>query len=171
MPCSKLLNKAVICPPKCGTTTIQWIMAELTDDVTQHDHRTFREMASHVEPGTEWAMAVREPMERLVSAVNSYAGWSGERGLDATMDHAFQDFSIVFRPQYVFLEGGRDQVQLFSFDQLDKLAEWLGFHDHVPRVNESRTNFTASQIRAHRLFERIWPRYERDRELWAMVNG
>lgn len=171
MPYSKLLNKAVICPPKCGTTTIQWIMGELTDDVVHPDHRTFRELATHVQPSTEWAMPVREPMERLVSAVNSYAGWSGERGLEATMDHAWHHMSVVFMPQYVFLEGGRDQVQLFSFDQLDKLAEWLGYQDPVPRVNESRTNFSAAQIRSHPLFARIWPRYERDQELWAMVNG
>ena len=170
MPYSKLLNKAVICPPKCGTTTIQWIFGELTEDVTEHDHRTFRQMAQHVEPGTEWAMAVREPMERFVSAVNSYAGWSGERGLEATMDHALQRLSIVFEPQVTFLEGGRDKVKLFSFDELDKLAEWLGYMEQVPRINESRTNFSASQIRDHPLFEKVWPRYARDLELWDMVN-
>ena len=175
MPYNPETRKGIICPPKCGTITVMDVMRQM-GPVKAVDHKTLQEaqeeaLLDGLKPADmEWAMNVRHPLERLVSAINAYAGWNGETGLDVSMEHARDQVSIVFRPQAHFLQGAHaDRVRLFPFDTMEAL-EWLGWTRAVPFHNRSQTNYPLSMIKRHRLYPELIALYDADYELWRKLK-
>lgn len=173
MPYSVTAHKAVICPPKCGTTSIQAAFVELGLGKEAPDHMRMSEMlrdlkANHGNVRMQWAMNVRNPFDRLVSGVRSLA--SAGHQFDSAMEQCVNDASIVFKPQIWFLDKGRGNVvTLFNFETMD-IVRWLGWEGTPPHRNASKTHITPQQVMDHRWYEDAMKRYEDDWMLWEVAS-
>lgn len=174
MPYCPKAHKAVICPPKCGTTSIQAAFDELGMMKEAPDHMLMSGMMRHLEANygdipMQWAMNVRNPFDRLVSGVRSLA--SAGHQVDAAFEQCLNDQSIIFMPQAWFLDAGRGAVvTLFNFETMD-IVRWLGWEGTPPHRNASRTHVTPQQVRDHRWYEDAMKRYEDDWMLWEVAKN
>jgi len=168
MPLDRASSKFVICPPKNGTHTIQHIMPQ---DLNGHmrfaeAHRQLDGLG--IDPDTiTFAMIVRHPVNRYVSAINHnmrVRNW----GLDEAVEASISSDEIVFYPQMWFWQDDAG-ILLFPFDGMP-IIDWLGWQGKRPHKNLGHEMVTRREITDHKLFQTAMARYNPDWVLYEATN-
>lgn len=96
-------QKAVINPPKTGTNTLRLIGSGLWGLENCAGHHTYQYLHSQMkrlgrDPDQyEWAMPVREPVNRLISMLN-YRYRKNGIDLDSAMERSLQGVGMLYPP-------------------------------------------------------------------------
>ena len=160
------LNKGILHPPKCGTHSTQQVAKKMGGWFAP-GHMSFKELTDHMRKGgynwkeAEFAMSVREPVSRLVSAIN-YNFPRKKFTLNAAMEHIVADPRKIF-PEQVWYWA--EPVRLFPFDGLP-ILKWLGWNGPVPHGNPGPATWSREEIVTHSLFHSVIVHYKHDFDLW-----
>lgn len=169
MPVCRALHKAIISPPKNGTHTTMAVMRKLGGSEL-NGHIPYGEMKYRVAKlirHCEFAMPVREPRARFVSAINHQYGerW---KNLDAAYEAWLRKPHGLFHSQSFYLEGATD-VALFTFESFGHL-HWLGWTAPIPHELPGRAKWSAAEIFRHPIAE-AFDRWEEDLDLYYSLKA
>lgn len=174
-------HKAIINVPKCGTSTNDEAIMRLTGDrsVIAGGHFNAGVMARVIAQETlfdpdnppEFAMSVRHPWERFVSALNHHYGRAshsndGVSNLDEAMEACETSTSKVFSTQRSWHSSN---VYLFPFEGLP-ILRWLGYNGPPIHENKGPRRWGADQIQGHSLFSKRIERYAEDAPLYKIAR-
>lgn len=171
MPYRPGLNRFAITPPKCGTHTINHVIAS-HGPLMCYGHLSATEARRELiqggnDPeGVSFGMTVRQPSDRLISAANHYLRCYPAEGLDGTMRAALKGTDDVFTTQISYWAPG---VILFPFKGMP-ILRWLGWEGEQPRLNPSSQLLSPDEITGHDLYWKVMARYAEDEALYQLVR-
>ena len=170
--------------PKTGSTSLRRMLGG--DDTHGHMHAYDIVNTPKYVPAVirEFVAVIRHPNCRLVSALNSMwgskSGWTLDRCLEAVLDDDFPGGNgrNMFTPQAKFLDAPTYPLTLFSMENINAAAKYLGAEGNVPHLNPSIARFTVEEVFAataphERLVRELMARYWLDKRLYtlAMISG
>jgi len=164
--------------PKTGTKTVRRIVDQISNGSSLHGHFSISEAIRKNEGNgfSEIIAVIRNPEERLLSAVNFCmklknidAGTLLKGALNgyAKQNNMAEHYS--FKPQYKFLDTP-DKVTIFRFEELNRLATYLGFSKPLPHVNKSEALISNSDLKKFSAYRDVMALYEKDLELYESYS-
>jgi hypothetical protein len=132
---------AFVNTPKCGSTTVSQALGR-----EKPPHLPASQMGDF-----EWAALVRDPFDRMVSALNHVYD---EDPLPRLMQRAMRaGCQAVFLPQAHFIDR---PARLWPFENMESALRWAGVEGEIPHLNPGAGRFSradiepwAEQIRTH----------------------
>lgn len=173
MPYCRSTNQFVICPPKTGTLTVTATMLQLHKTCEMGSHISYAQACKMlkrvgVDPlSVKWAMTVRHPVDRFVSAINHFMNGNKNADLDDAMVEAVKGQRFMFQPQSDFWEDSVGII-LFPFEKLP-ILEWLGRTKAHEKLHENEGSYLTSRksIVEHPYFISAMTKYSDD---WSLFN-
>lgn len=150
-----------------------------TTNVGHYTVSRFLKETSH--KPTQVVAVIRDPFDRLLSAVNFSCGdrealnKSFEKLVSDGWDTSIvaptsqEELGYVFCPQTAYLDVDLDYT-LFSFGRMQSLYDKFFGGLAPPHTNKSRKSFTKDDLKEHPLFEDVMQVYEKDVDLYNKLN-
>ena len=179
----------IVEPPKCMSRSVEEIVKVASDtvgkDVTlpghlgeqwviEHEHQMVLERG--LPPIKGFVMVMREPVDRMKSML-SYTMTPRDGDIFANIDSRRKEHDALdrcFRPQTHYLRpvAGHVPKYFFTFDAIDRFAEFIGYDGDIPHNNP--TPKSRRDPRDQELAEKVVEaRYQDDVSLYKVVvaNG
>ena len=169
-------KKGVITPPKNGTNTVMAIATAIYmckegrpgplkyADVTDYLVRTGERLEDY-----EFAMAIRDPADRLVSMINyknnTLHGKVHPADFETAMSRSYNEPDVwLYRPQTYYWHPDKDP-EILVFQNVSDLGTWMGWMGPTPRENVGPKHWTKEQIMDHKYWDDLIKLYDEDYKL------
>jgi len=174
-------GQAVIRIPKTGSSSLDEMIHETYDrkKCDCYGHMTAREIAERLDRSgklntlKEFVVVVRNPVDRLVSALNYLHGGKQGHDLNTAMEDAArvdEAASIAYRPQYTFLDYvGYVPYRIFAYDYggVEKAAKRVGCETPMRHDNPSAKRWTTKEVLGHPRLVEVMKKYSIDETLYT----
>ena len=150
--------------------------------VSHVGHYTVQRLLKNVtNPPLKYAALVRDPVDRLLSAVNFSC--QNEDHVDQAFSNllnegystaiiaptCFEELGYVYAPQTAYLDADVE-YDLYRFEDMPQFYASFGVNEAPPHVNKSSKQFDMDYLKAHPLFEDIMQVYKKDVGLYKSLN-
>lgn len=164
---SSKFNTIILEIPKCGSRTLYYSLMAHDSNLKYCGHLTFGQVFKEdVKDNPKVIAVVRDPMERLVSAVNYSRQNSNPKDPYSLLDYTLDNKARVhFLPQARFLEYNNKrkyELKLYRFEDIDKAVRELQWDEPAPKHNVSKKSFSMSQLLKYPRLEEFKEYYKRD---------
>lgn len=130
------LNKCILCPPKNGTHTIQYIANRVRGDCQLRGHMTAGTIVGRLGFAPQFGMTVRDPIDRFLSIMNYFSEARVDESNPGSNDLWDQFWRV--RNEFWALPQAhwcRDwPVELFPFEDLP-VVRWIGWKGEIPHMH------------------------------------
>ena len=172
-------KKGVITPPKNGTNTVSTVATAIYlskehrpgplkySEVTDYLTRTGEVLSDY-----EFAMVIRDPIDRLVSMINyrnnfNAGGSESPSDFETAMSRSYNEpEAYLYKPQTYYWHPKYDPpIRIFT--SVQGIVEWMGWPSDkpVPRENVGPKLWSKERIMDHKHFNALIALYDADLEL------
>lgn len=167
--------------PRTGMRSLERALQGVSS-VSHVGHYTVQRFLDCVKvPPTKYVAVIRDPMDRLLSAVNFSCGTKEQvdQALDKLVRQGYstdiiaptspEELEYVYAPQTAYLDADVD-YKLHRFGDMQAFYASCGL-DKVPtHDNKSKKWFSLEALQAHTLFDDVMQVYEKDVDLYNKLT-